>query len=148
MPLLTEQIRADLTESMKARDAARTSALRMIQSALKNEQIEKGHELSDEEAQAVIRRAVKQRQDSIEQYEKGQRMDLADKERTEMELLSKYLPQQMGEAELERIVTEAIAAVGATSKQDAGKVMKQVMASHKGSVDGKRVQAVVGKLLP
>ncbi len=148
MPLLTEQIRADLTESMKARDAARTSALRMIQSALKNEQIEKGHELSDEEAQAVIRRAVKQRQDSIEQYEKGQRMDLADKERSEMELLSKYLPQQMPDEELERIVAEAIAAVGATSKQDAGKVMKQVMASHKGSVDGKRVQAIVGKLLP
>src|SRR5438270_10990426 len=79
MPKLTEQIRADLTEAMKARDAARTSTLRMLQSAIKYEQIEAGHELSDEEAMAVIRKGVKQRLDSIEQYTKGNRPELAAK---------------------------------------------------------------------
>src|SRR5687768_4772524 len=97
---LAEKIRADLTESMKARDAERTSTLRMVQAALKNEQIEKGHELSDEEVQVVLRRAVKQRQDSIEQYTKGGRPELAEKEAAEMRLLDIYLPKQMSDEEV------------------------------------------------
>jgi uncharacterized protein len=148
MAKLTEQIRADLTESMKARDAARTAVLRLLQSALKNEQIDKGHELSDEEALAVIRRGVKQRQDSIEQYSKGGRQDLVDNERREMELLQTYLPLPMSDEEVETIVRETIAAIGASSKKDSGKVMKEVMATHKGAVDGKKVQEIVGRLLP
>jgi uncharacterized protein YqeY len=145
---LTERIRAELTQSMKARDAARTSTLRLVQSALKNEQIEKGHELSDEEAIAVVRRAVKQRQDSIEQYTTGNRADLADKERAELRILETYLPQQMSAADVERAVQDAIAATGATSKKDSGKVMKEVMAKHKGELDGKTVQEIVARLLP
>jgi len=96
MPLtmgqLTEQIRADLTESMKARTAEKTSTLRMLQSAFKYEQIEAGHELSDEEAMSVLRKAVKQRQDSIEQYQKANRPELAAKEQSEMDFIKTYLP--------------------------------------------------------
>lgn len=145
---LTERIRADLTESMKAKDAARTSTLRMLQSALKYEQIEKGHELSDDEAVAIIQRAVKQRQDSIEQYTSGNRPELAEKERSELEMLKKYLPEQLSDEESEAIVREAIAATGAVSRKDSGKVMKEVMSKHKGRIDGKKVQEIVGRLLP
>ena len=148
MATLTEKIRADLTESMKAKDSARTSTLRMLQSALKYEQIEKGHELSDDEAIAIIHRAVKQRQDSIEQYTSGNRPELAEKERSELEMLKKYLPEQLSEEESEAIVRDAIAATGAESKKDSGKVMKEVMAKHKGRIDGKKVQEIVGRLLP
>ena len=147
MASLTEQIRADLTEAMKARNADVTSTLRMLQAAFKNEQIEKKHELSDEEALVVIRRAVKQRQDSIEQYEKGNRQDLADKEKAELKMLEKYLPQQMSADDVEKAVREAIAATGATSKKDTGAVMKELMARHKGVIDGKKAQEVLGRLL-
>jgi len=145
---LTEQIRADLTAAMKARDTAKTSTLRMLQAAIKNEQIEKGAELEDADVMAVVRRAVKQRHDSVEQYEKAHRQDLADKEKAELVFLETYLPKQMSDAELEELVKETIAAVGAESKKDMGKVMKEIMANHRDTVDGKRVQAVLGKLLP
>lgn len=145
---LTERIRTDLTAAMKARDAARLSTLRLVQAALKNEQIEKGHELADEEAEAVLRRALKQRQDSVEQYRKGSREDLASKEEAEIAILQSYLPQLLSEAETESIVDEAIARTGATSKKDLGKVMKEIMAAHKGRVDGKVVQGILGRKLP
>lgn len=148
MANLTEKIRQDLTDSMKARDAQRTSTLRLLQSALKNEQIEKGHELADEEAQAVIRRAVKQRQDSIEQYEKGNRPELAQKEAAELTILESYLPQQLSDVEVEKIVQDIVQMVGAVSKKDVGRVMKEVMAKHKGVIDGKKVQEILGRLLP
>jgi len=148
MGALTEKIRSDLTGSMKARDTVRTSTLRMLQAAIKNEQIDKGRELSDEEAQAVIARGVKQRQDSVEQYTKGNRADLADKETAELELLKAYLPQQLSDDETETLVREVIASVSAESKKDSGKVMKEMMARHRGKVDGKKVQEIVGRLLP
>lgn len=147
MATLTERIKADLTESMKARDAARTSTLRMVQSALKNEQIEKGRELSDEEAEAVIRRAVKQRHDSVSQFRQAGREDLAAKEEAEIALLEGYLPQMLSDEETERIVDETIAATGAASKKETGMVMKQIMASHRGRVDGKKVQEILGRKL-
>src|SRR5688500_2437039 len=148
MASLTERIRAELTESMKARDAVRTSTLRMIQAAFKNEQIEKGHELSDEEAEAVVRRAVKQRQDSIGQYGKGGRQDLVHKAKVELALLQNYLPQQMSDIETEKMVQDVIAMVGATSKADVGRCMKEIMAKHKGNVDGKKVQQILARCLP
>ncbi|HEX8407399.1 MAG TPA: GatB/YqeY domain-containing protein, partial [Thermoanaerobaculia bacterium] len=92
---LTEKIRADLTAAMKAQEKERLSVIRMLQSAVKNEQINAGHELSDEEAMSVIRKAVKQRQDSIEQYSNAGRTELADKERSEMEILRTYLPAEL-----------------------------------------------------
>jgi uncharacterized protein len=144
---LTERIRADLTAAMKARDAARLSTLRLVQAALKNEQIEKGHELSDEEAEAVLRRALKQRQDSVEQYRKGAREDLAAKEEAEIAILQEYLPEMLTEAETERIVDDAIARTGAASKKETGKVMKDIMATHKGRIDGRIVQGILARKL-
>ncbi len=148
MAKLTEQIRADLTAAMKAREADRTSNLRMLQAALKNEQINVGHELSDEEALNVIRKAVKQRQDSIEQYTKGNRPDLASKEASEMEMLKQYLPPELSAEELEGGLREIIASTGAQSKKDLGKVMKEATARYKGRADGKKIQEIVSRLLP
>jgi uncharacterized protein len=148
MGKLTDQIRADLTESMKARDAERTSTLRMLQAAIKNEQINVQHELSDEEALTVLRKAVKQRLDSIEQYTKGNRPDLAAKEQSEMELLKKYLPPELTDEEVESGVRDIIASTGAQSKKDMGKVMKEAAARYKGRVDGRKIQEIVQRLLP
>lgn len=148
MGKLTEQIRAELTEAMKARDAEKLSTLRMLQSSMKYQQIEAGHELTDEEALTVIRKAVKQRQDSIEQYEKGNRPELAAKERSEMTMLQAYLPPELSDEEIEGGVKEIIASTGATSKKDMGKVMKEATARYKGRVDGKKIQEIVGRLLP
>ena len=148
MGKLTEQIRADLTEAMKARAAERLSTLRMLQSALKNQQIEVGHELGDDEAMVVIRKAVKQRLDSIEQYTKGNRPELAAKEQSELEILKTYLPPELSDTDLEAALRDIIASTGAQSKKDLGKVMKEASAKFKGVVDGKKIQEMVGKLLP
>ena len=148
MGALADKVRADMTAAMKAQEKERLSTLRMLQSALKNEQINAGHELSDEEAMTVIRKAVKQRQDSIEQYTNAGRTELADKEKSEMELLKTYLPAEMSEEELESGLREIIASTGAQSKKDMGKVMKEATARYKGRADGKKIQEVVGRLLP
>jgi len=147
MSKLTEQVRADLTESMKARDTERTSTLRLLQSALKYAQIDAGHELGDDEALVVIRKAVKQRQDSIEQFTAGNRPDLADKERREMDLLKTYLPPELSDDELESGLREIVAATGAQSKKDMGKVMKEATAKFKSRVEGKKIQEMVARLL-
>jgi uncharacterized protein len=148
MGKLTEQIRADLTESMKARTAERTSTLRMLQAAIKNEQINAGHELSDEEAMTVIRKGVKQRQDSIEQFTKGNRPELAAKEKAEIVILQAYMPPELSDSELESGLREIIASTGAQSKKDMGKVMKEATARYKGRADGRKIQEIVGRLLP
>lgn len=148
MGALADKVRADMTAAMKAQEKERLSTLRMLQSALKNEQINVGHELSDEEAMTVIRKAMKQRQDSIEQYTNAGRTELADKERSEMELLKTYLPPELTDDELESGIREIIATTGAQSKKDMGKVMKEATARFKGRVDGKKVQELVQRLLP
>lgn len=148
MGQLTEKIRADLTAAMKAQEKERLSVIRMLQSAIKNEQINLGHELADEEAMSVIRKAVKQRQDSIEQYANVGRTELADKERSEMEILKTYLPAEMSDDELESGLREIIAATGAQSKKDLGKVMKEATARYRGRADGRKIQEVVSRLLP
>ena len=148
MGKLTEQIRADLTESMKARTAERTSTLRMLQAAIKNEQIDVGHELSDDEAMSVIRKGIKQRQDSVEQYTKGNRPELAAKEKSEIDILKTYMPPELSESELESGLREIIASTGAQSKKDMGKVMKEATARYKGRADGRKIQEIGGRLLP
>ena len=148
MGALTEKIRADMTAAMKAQEKDRLSTIRMLQSALKNEQINAGHELSDEEAMAIIRKAVKQRQDSIEQYTNAGRTDLADKEASEIEILQTYLPAELSAEELESGLREIIEATGAQSKKDLGKVMKEATARFNGRVDGKKIQETVSRLLP
>ena len=148
MGKLSEQIRADMTESMKARSAERTSTLRMLQSAIKNEQINLGHELSDEEVLSILRKAVKQRLDSIDQYTKGNRPELAAKEQSELHLLKTYLPPELSDSELESGLREIITTTGAQSKKDLGKVMKEASARYKGRADGKKIQEMVNRLLP
>ncbi|HEV7241486.1 MAG TPA: GatB/YqeY domain-containing protein [Thermoanaerobaculia bacterium] len=145
---MTEKIRADMTAAMKAQEKDRLSTIRMLQSAIKNEQINAGHELSDEEAMVVIRKAVKQRMDSIEQYTNAGRAELAEKERTEMELLKSYLPAELSQEELESGLREIIASTGAQSKKDLGKVMKEATARFKRRADGKKIQEIVSRLLP
>jgi uncharacterized protein YqeY len=148
MGALSDRIRTDMTDAMKAQAKEKLSTLRMLQSAVKNEQINLGRELSDEEAMTVIRKAVKQRLDSIEQYTSGNRPELAAKEQSELDVLKTYLPPELSEEELESGIREIIASTGAQSKKDMGKVMKEATTRYKGRVDGKKVQELVGKLLP
>src|SRR5947207_6396015 len=110
---LTEMIVSDLTASMKAQEALRTSTLRMVKAAMMNRQIEKGSELDDDEMSKLLRSLVKQRRDSVEQYEGAGRQELADKEKAEIEIIEAYLPQSASKEEIENAVTTAIAETGA-----------------------------------
>jgi uncharacterized protein YqeY len=148
MGALSDRIRTDMTEAMKAQAKEKLSTLRMLQSAIKNEQINLGHELTDEEAMSVIRKAVKQRLDSIDQYTSGNRPELAAKEQSELEILKAYMPPELSDEELEAGIREIVASTGAQSKKDMGKVMKEATTRYKGRVDGKKVQEIVGRLLP
>src|SRR5215216_5742369 len=118
---LTKRIVTDLTTAMKAQDGGRTSTLRMVKAAMMNRQIEKGSELDDDDMQKLLRSLVKQRRDSIEQYEKAGRQELADKEKAEIEVIETYLPQAASVEEIEEAVTAAIAETGASSIKDMGK---------------------------
>src|SRR6185369_4852779 len=141
---LGEKIIADLTASMKAQDAPRTSTLRMVKAAMMNRKIEKGVELDDEEMQKLLRSLVKQRRDSIEQYEKAGRQELVDKEQAEIAVIETYLPQAASQAEIESAVAAAIAETGAASIKDMGKVMKAVQtALADKNADGKVVADTV-----
>ena len=141
---LTKQIVADLTTAMKAQDAGRTSTLRMVKAAMMNRQIEKGSELDDDDMQKLLRSLVKQRRDSIEQYEKAGRQELVDKEKAEIDVIESYLPQAASPDEIEQAVAAAIAETGATSMRDMGKVMKAAQTALAGkNADGKLVSEVV-----
>jgi len=141
---LREQIISDMTASMKAQDAPRTSTLRMVKAAMQNRQIEKGGELDDEEMGKLLRSLVKQRRDSVEQYEKGGRQDLAEKEKAEIEVIEAYLPQAASRDEIEAAVTAAVAGTGASSMKDMGKVMKAVQTALAGkNADGRTVSEIV-----
>jgi uncharacterized protein YqeY len=141
---LKQQIIADLTASMKAQDAPRTSTLRMVKAAVMNREIEKGGELDDEEMMKLLRSLVKQRRDSIEQYEKGGRPELADKEKTEIDVIEAYLPQAASREEIEAAVAAAISETGAGSMKDMGKVMKAVQAALSGkNADGRTISEMV-----
>jgi uncharacterized protein len=141
---LREQILSDLTTSMKAQTAERTSTLRMVKAAMVNRRIEKGEELDDEETMKLLRSLVKQRRDSVEQYEKGGRQDLADKETAEIKIIEAYLPQAASRDEIEKAVAEAIAETGASSMKDMGKVMKAAQEKLAGkNADGRTVSEIV-----
>jgi len=135
-----ERLDSDLKEAMRAKDATTLGVLRMLKSALKYTAIEKSGaeaELSDAEAAQVIRKQAKQRQDSIESFEKGGRAELAAKEKKELSILNAYLPQAMSADELSKVVRETIAEIGATSKAQMGAVMKALQAKVGGRADGK-----------
>jgi uncharacterized protein YqeY len=141
---LKQQIISDLTASMKAQTAPRTSTLRMVKAAVMNREIEKGGELDDDEMTKLLRSLVKQRRDSVEQYEKGGRPELADKEKTEIEVIETYLPQAVSREEIETAVAAAIAETGASSMKDMGKVMKAVQTALSGkNADGRTVSEIV-----
>jgi uncharacterized protein YqeY len=141
---LSKQIVTDLTAAMKAQDAARTSTLRMVKAAMMNRQIEKGAELDDDDMQKLLRSLVKQRRDSIEQYEKAGRQELVDKEAAEIAVIETYLPAAASREEIEQAVMAAIAATGASSMKDMGGVMKAVQAALAGkNADGRTISEVV-----
>jgi uncharacterized protein YqeY len=147
---IPEQIDHDIKEAMKARAADKLSVLRLLKAAIKNAAIEKGGQagvLDDVEATAVIRKQVKQRQDSVESFNKGGRPELAAKERTEIETLQAYLPQGLSPEELTRLVDEAIAETGATGKAQMGLVMKALAPKVAGRADGKTLSLEVQKRL-
>ncbi len=147
---LQKRIDEDLKDAMRAKDAARLSVLRLLKAALKNATIEKvgaDGELNDADAIAVIRKQVKQRQDSIESFEKGGRAELAEKEKAEIVVLNQYLPQAMSAAELQTIVADTIREVGATSRAQMGAVMKALQSKIAGRADGKTLSAEVQKRL-
>jgi uncharacterized protein YqeY len=141
---LKQRILSDMTAAMKARDAARTSTLRMVKAAVQNREIEKGGELSEEELTKALQSLVKQRRDSVEQYEKAGREELAEKERAEIVVIEEYLPQAATREEIERAVSEAVAETGATSPKEMGAVMKAALAKLSGkSADGRAVSEIV-----
>jgi uncharacterized protein YqeY len=147
---LEERVDADLKDAMRARDATKLGVLRMLKSAMKYAAIEKSGaeaEISEAEAVQVIRKQVKQRQDSIESFEKGGRPELAAKEKEELSVLNGYLPQQMAGEELTKIVRDTIAELNATSKAQMGAVMKALQAKIGGRVDGKTLSQEVQKQL-
>jgi uncharacterized protein len=145
---LQAQIVSELTAAMKAKDAVRLSALRMVKANLMNRQIEKGSELSDDEVTKALQSLVKQRRDSIEQYEKAGRSELAGKEAAEIAVIEAYLPQPASNEEIDAAVAAAVIETGASSIKDMGFVMKAAMAKLAGkSADGKAVsEAVKAKL--
>ena len=147
---LKDKIAGDMVAAMKAKDADRLSVLRMAKSALMNEANKKGagYELTDDESAKVLNTLANQRKDSIEQYEKGGRTELADKEKSELAVLQEYLPQAASKEEIERAVTDAIAETGASSIKEMGAVMKAAQAKLAGkSADGKLMsESVRGKL--
>jgi uncharacterized protein len=145
---LIDEVSAAIADAMRRQDAPRLSALRMLKAALMNREVEKAHALDDAESRQVVNSLVKQRRDSIEQFTKGGRQDLADKETAEIAILERYLPPPADPAALERAVAEAIAETGAASLKDMGRVMKAAMARLSGqSVDGRLVNDLVKKKL-
>jgi len=145
--VILEKLQKDLKEAMKAGEKERLSTLRFLLAALRNRQIEKQADLVDDDVVAVIRQQVKQRKESIVAYQQGNRADLVAKEQSELDLLNTYLPQQMSDEEVVKIVKEVVAEVGATGPGDFGKAMGVVMGKVKGQADGNQVAAMVKKEL-
>jgi hypothetical protein len=145
--MLKDQLNRDLKKYLKEKNTVALNSVRSVITEIKNQEVEKGKELSDEEIMKLIKKQVKMREDSIEQFEKAGRIDLVDKEKKELELLKEYLPEELSEEELNKIVEETIKEVEAFSKKDFGKVMKAVMQKVQGRADGKKINETVSKFL-
>lgn len=144
---LQATILADYQDAMRAREADRIRALRLLRAALKSARIEARRELTDDDALAVLQRQAKQRRDSIEAYRQAGRNDLVEAESAELRIITTYLPVQLSDDELRQLAAEAVATVGATSPRDLGQVMKVLMPQVQGRADGKRVSESVRELL-
>lgn len=144
---LIDQINQDLLQATKSGDVMVRDTLRIVKTAIKNSEINKGHTLSDEEAIEVIAKEVKQRVEAVESFTSGNRPELAAKEEAEMAVLKRYLPEQLSEEQVRALVEEAIATSGATSPADMGKVMGALMPKTKGKADGSLVSRLVREKL-
>lgn len=144
---IAQHLDADLKDALRARDAIRTSTIRLARAAIKNAEIERQRPLTDDETIAVLQHEVKRRREAIEGFTRGGRDDLVQKEQLEMALLLGYLPAPLDEAELRRLVAEVASAVGATSERDFGRVMGQVMRRVAGRAEGKTVERIVREAL-
>ena len=145
---MLKRIEEDLKAAMKAGDRVRVSTLRLLLAALKNEKIQAHRDLTEEEIEAVIRRAVKQRKDSIEQYGRGGREDLVASETAELGILEAYLPRNLTDGEIEEAIRRIIAERNLTSRKEVGVVMKELMLRYRGRADGKLSQTIAQRLLP
>ena len=137
------KIEEGLKEALKKRDNIRLSVFRMLLAAIKNKEVEKIRPLSDEEFFGLVRTSIKQHNDSIESFKKGQRFELAEKEEKELEILKEFQPAQLSEEEILKEIEEAVAAVGATSRKEMGKVIKVLMDKFPGRIDGKVLSTMV-----
>ena len=144
---LKARLDEDMKTALKAREEVRLSTIRILRSAIKNKEIEVGHELSDDEVIRVVQSMGKQRNDSIEAFEKGGRQDLADRERQELSILESYLPPPVSGEDIERVVREVLVETGAKSMKEMGLVMKESLKRLGGAVDGKRVNEAVRRAL-
>ncbi|MBD3251005.1 GatB/YqeY domain-containing protein [Candidatus Uhrbacteria bacterium] len=144
---LAERIAADYTSAMKSKNELELSTLRLVRSALKNKQIETGAELDDAAVQAVLKTMKKQYTDALADFEKAGRADLLERQKAELEVVERYLPEAMSDEELERVVKQAVEASGVTTPDGMGKVMGAAMKAVEGRADGDRVRAVVLRLL-
>lgn len=144
---LLEQLTNDMKEAMKAKDKVTLGVVRMVKSSVSNEQIKLGHDLTADEELAVLSRDMKQRVEELESYKDADREDLAEEIQGQIDVLKRYMPEQMSEEEVVAVVKETIAEVGASSKADLGKVMGALMPKVKGKADGKLVNQTVQSLL-
>jgi uncharacterized protein YqeY len=144
---LKRKIDQDIKEALKSRDSLRLNVLRMLKSEIRYKEIDTRSELSDDDVISVLSSSVKRRKDSIGQFEKGGRDDLASKEKTELEVVLKYMPEQLTEEELSQIISQAIEEMNATGPSDLGKVMKQIMPNVRGKAEGKKVNQLVSSQL-
>ena len=139
---LLDQLESDLAEAMKLRDEVRVTTLRLLKSAMKNYQIELGHDLTMQEAMAVLQKEAKKHQDSISQYEQADRADLAKEEKAELDIINDYLPEQMSDADITKAVDEAITETGANGPADMGKVISLVRQKTNGQADGAKIAQI------
>ncbi len=144
---LSDRLQEDMKLALKSRDGSRLSTIRMLRSSVSYAQIDKGDELTDDEVVAVLAREAKKRRETIEAAEQGGRSEVAARERAELEVINGYLPEQLGEAEIEKIAKEIVAQVGASDIKDRGKVMGPLMERIRGRADGKLASQTVEKLL-
>jgi uncharacterized protein YqeY len=142
-----DRITEDLKNAIKGKNPVRTSCLRMLKASLKNKQIEKGRELTDEETQAIISSLIRKNKEAIREFRNGGREDLASKEEEEVRIFYDYLPQQLSQEEIEKTIREIIAEIAAVSQKDLGKIMKLAMARMAGKAQGKEVNEIARKLL-
>lgn len=145
--LLWEKLADDMKAAMKAGDALRVSVIRLVRSEVRNAEIAKGAPLTEDEVMQVVAKEAKRRREAIEQFQKGNRADLVEKETAELQLLLQYLPEQLDQAEVVRIAREVISELQAASKSDKGKVMSVLMQRVRGRADGKLVSQIVDSLL-